>query len=94
MTKIRWIAWLAVLCAGSLLAQVSAVVSGTVSDPSGAVVPNATVTATNTETGAVRETVADGAGRYQMTPLPVGPYEIHAKRPDSRKQFARAFNWW
>ncbi len=80
MTKIRWIAWLAVLCAGSLLAQVSAVVSGTVSDPSGAVVPNATVTATNTETGAVRETMADGAGRYQMTPLPVGPYEIHAQK--------------
>jgi len=71
---------LALFCASSLLAQVSAVVSGTVSDQSGAVAPNATVTATNTETGAVRETVADGAGRYQIPSLPVGPYELHAKK--------------
>jgi hypothetical protein len=71
---------LVLFCASSLLAQVSAVVSGTVTDQSGAVVPNATVTASNTETGAVRETVADGAGRYQMSLLPVGQYEIHAKK--------------
>jgi len=51
-----------------------------VTDLSGAIVPNATVSATNTETGAVRETVADGAGRYQMSLLPVGSYEIHAKK--------------
>jgi hypothetical protein len=80
MTKLRWIAGLTLLCASSLLAQVSAVISGTVTDPSGAVVPNATVTATDTETGAVRETMADGAGRYLLFALPVGPYEIHARK--------------
>jgi hypothetical protein len=79
MTRFRWMS-LVLFCAFSLLAQVSGVVSGTVTDPSGAVVPNATVTATNTETGAVRETMADGAGRYDFSPLPVGPYEIHAKK--------------
>ena len=42
--------------------------------------PNATVIATNTDTGAVRETVADGAGRYQFSSLPVGQYEIRAKK--------------
>jgi hypothetical protein len=71
---------LALIFTSSLFSQVSAVISGTVTDPSGAVVPNAAVTATNTETGAVRETMADGEGRYQITPLPVGPYEIHAKK--------------
>ncbi len=70
----------ALLCASSLVAQVSGVVSGTVVDQSGAIVPNATVTATNTETGAVRETTADGAGRYDFSRLPVGPYDIHAKK--------------
>jgi Carboxypeptidase regulatory-like domain len=73
-------ACLALLCASSLVAQVSGVVSGTVVDQSGAIVPNVTVTATNTETGAVRETTADGAGRYNFSPLPVGPYDIHAKK--------------
>ena len=80
MAKCRWIAGFFLLCAASLVAQVSAVISGTVTDPSGAVVPSATVSATNTETGAMRETVADGAGRYQMSLLPVGSYEIHAKK--------------
>jgi len=80
MKKLHWIAGLALICAGSLLAQVSAVVSGTITDQSGAVVPNATITATNTGTGAVREAVSDGLGRYQIPALPVGQYEIHAKK--------------
>ncbi len=54
--------------------------TGTITDPSGAVVPNATVTATNKDTGAIRETTADGAGLYQLSSLPVGQYEIHAKK--------------
>jgi len=80
MVKLRWIAGLMVLGAGSLLAQVSGVVAGTVTDQSGAVVPSADVTAINTETGAARATVADGAGRYAFSALPVGPYEVHAKK--------------
>ncbi len=72
-------------CAGSLLAQVSAVVSGTVTDQSGAVVPNATIVATNTETGAVRETVADGVGRYQISLLPIGQYQIDATKKGFQK---------
>ncbi len=73
-------ACLALFCAYSLLAQVSAVISGTVTDQSGAVVPNATVTATSTDTGATREVMADGAGRYQISSLPVGQYQIHARK--------------
>jgi hypothetical protein len=80
MTISRWMPCLALFSASCLLAQVSAVVSGTVTDQSGAVVPNATVTATDSETGAVRETMADGAGRYQIPLLPVGPYQIHARK--------------
>ena len=80
MTKAGWIAGLTLVCAVSLLAQVSAVLSGTITDQSGAVVPSATVTATNTETGAVRETVADGVGHYQISSLPVGQYQIDAKK--------------
>jgi len=80
MTALGRILALVALGAASLAAQVMAVVSGTVVDQSGAVVPAATVTATNTETGAVRETLADSGGRYEITALPVGPYEIHARK--------------
>ncbi|HEX5227347.1 MAG TPA: carboxypeptidase-like regulatory domain-containing protein [Bryobacteraceae bacterium] len=78
MTLLRWL--LLLFCAGSLPAQVSGVVTGIVTDPSGAVVPNAAVSVTNTENGAVRVTTADSKGRYNFSPLPVGTYEIHAKK--------------
>ncbi len=81
MKNSRWMVCLVLFSASCLLAQVSAVISGTVIDQSGAVVPNATVTSTNTETGAVRETTADDGGHYQMSSLPVGPYEIRVKKP-------------
>lgn len=80
MKNIRWMAVFLLVCATPLLAQVSGVISGTVTDQSGAVVPNATVTATNTDTGAVRQAVADDAGRYQISLLPPGAYDVHAAK--------------
>jgi hypothetical protein len=51
-------------------------IQGVVTDPSGAVVPAATVTATNVATGvkSVRETTA--AGVYSVAPLQVGSYDV------------------
>jgi hypothetical protein len=60
-----------------ILAQTSASLSGTVNDASGAVVSAADITIKNVDTGAVRNTTTDAAGRYQVSSLPVGQYEIH-----------------
>jgi len=62
-------------------AQVSAI-SGRVTDPSGAVVSGATVTAKNLETEATRTTTTDDAGRYSVLSLPVGVYEIRIAKQD------------
>src|SRR5216683_6703853 len=56
-------------------AQVSASITGIVTDASGAPVPAATVTAKNLETGAARSSVTVNAGRYQIVSLAVGQYE-------------------
>ncbi len=61
-------------------AQVSAVLSGTVTDPSGGVLGFATVTARSVDTGATRETTTDAAGRYLFTSLPIGPYELRVSK--------------
>ncbi len=61
-------------------AQISASVQGTVTDPSGAPVADATVTAKNSETGALRTTSTDGSGRFQVVWLAVGEYEIAVTR--------------
>lgn len=63
-----------------LLAQTSATVSGTVSDSTGAVVQGAAVTVTDVDTGALRSVTTDAAGRYQVTLLPVGDYEVRASK--------------
>ena len=49
---------------------------GVVHDPSGAVVPNAEVTATDTQTSLSRVTKTDGTGSYLLTELPVGQYQL------------------
>jgi len=62
------------------IAQVSAALSGRVTDQSGAGVPGATVSAKDTDMGISRETVTDAAGRYELPALPVGRYEVAATK--------------
>src|ERR1700744_5065545 len=52
---------------------------GTVTDASGAVVPNATVTLTNLGTNVTRVAQTGGSGDYTFTLLPVGHYSISVK---------------
>src|SRR5713101_4816433 len=70
---------LAVGIAGPAPAQVTATISGRVEDPSGAAVPQATVTVTSLETGAGRTVATDAAGTYRVLSLPVGQYEVKAE---------------
>src|SRR5205814_5174424 len=51
-------------------------INGTVTDPSGAVVPNAAVTATDTGTNVARSTVATGGGQFLFQDLPAGTYSL------------------
>jgi hypothetical protein len=64
------------LLAASVGAQVSAVLSGTVTDQSGATVSGAAVAAKSVETGAVRGAVTDSEGHYRFFSLAAGQYEI------------------
>ncbi|MGA8540108.1 MAG: carboxypeptidase-like regulatory domain-containing protein [Terriglobales bacterium] len=68
------------LCLPCAWAQTSANLSGSISDPSGAAVSGATVTARNVDTGLSRSTVTDQTGRYQVFALPVGQYEIRVRK--------------
>jgi hypothetical protein len=68
------------LCPSFVSAQVSATVSGIVTDQSGAAVPAANATARNVDTGLSRDTVTDQAGRYQVFALPLGQYEVRVKK--------------
>jgi hypothetical protein len=62
--------------AGSLVAQGTADIVGTVTDPNGAVVPKAKVTVRNTATGLIRVLETDDSGNYAANLLPVGRYSV------------------
>ena len=67
-------------CLPSARAQVSASIKGIVTDASGAPVPAAAVKARNLETGAIRSSFTDEAGRYLVLSLPLGEYEIRVTK--------------
>lgn len=76
---------LIILCFGLLLSfagpaagqsNVAGAIIGTVKDPSGAVVPNATVAARNNATNFQLSATSDPVGGYRLTPLPPGTYTL------------------
>ncbi len=76
---------LASILAGTCVwAQSTAQISGTVKDSTGAVLPGAEVTATQTETGIVRNTVSNETGAYVLPNLALGPYKVEASLPGFR----------
>ena len=75
------LALLLVLLAPVALAQSQAttgLVEGTVTDPSGAVMPGVSVTLTNTATNYEKTLTTDDRGRYRAPLLPLGPYKVSA----------------
>ncbi|HZR66859.1 MAG TPA: carboxypeptidase regulatory-like domain-containing protein, partial [Terriglobales bacterium] len=62
-------------------AQFSSSVDGTVTDPSGAVVPNASVTLTNNQTGVTQKMVASSAGYFRFASLPPSIYTVAISAP-------------
>src|SRR5260370_18633567 len=70
---------LALVCFPVSAQDTTGKIVGTVTDPSGAIVAGATVTATNTGTGTARQTSTDRQGHYQILELPIGRYEVAAE---------------
>jgi hypothetical protein len=60
----------------SAQAQNAGTINGTVSDPSGAVIPGAKVNLNNSASGLDRNTVSDDQGRFSFTNVPFNPYNV------------------
>ena len=76
---LRWAVLVVVFSWGVLLNGQSAgtgALTGTVTDPSGAVVPEVTVTIINAETNQTRSTITGNDGAYKFTLLPPGSYKV------------------
>jgi hypothetical protein len=65
--------------------QITGAIAGTVTDPAGAVVPSASIQATNTGTGFSRTATSDNGGAYLIQYLPVGSYTVEVTAPGFKK---------
>jgi len=77
--------YLLLIASSAAIAQ-NASVSGTVSDPSGAAIVGATVSAINTGTGIVSPTTTNQSGVYVFPSLPPGNYSFSAEQPGFNKE--------
>ncbi len=77
-------------CLPALLhAQDTASVTGTVTDPTGAAIPGAQVTATNVQHGITRSATSNGTGDFLFAALPIGSYDLAVAAPGFKKFLAR-----
>src|ERR1700732_4347075 len=60
-------------------------ITGTVSDPAGAVIASAPIQARNVETGALYDVASSTTGNYTLSELPAGVYEISVTVPGFKK---------
>lgn len=60
-------------------AQFSGTIQGTITDNSGANVPNATITLTNADTGVSSTLRSNGSGQYRVNSLAPGTYKLHVE---------------
>src|SRR5260370_36652853 len=69
------------LLACSAFAQSTTSLRGTITDPQGGVIPEATVLLSNLENGAKRQVITNGSGEYLFPQIAPGNYQIVVERP-------------
>lgn len=80
MKRLAVLLLLSISAALTASAQVdTATITGTITDSSGAVLPNVTVTATEMDTGVKVAAKSDSSGNYVITPLKIGRYSVSAE---------------
>jgi outer membrane receptor protein involved in Fe transport len=84
------LALLGMLSSGLFAQQNYGTILGTVTDPTGAVVPDAKITVTNTATALSREAVTDKDGFFQVLSLPIGNYTVAVEKAGFKKQITQA----
>jgi hypothetical protein len=75
-----WLSVFVLLLCGQLFGGVTASISGTVKDASGAAISGATVTATNVGTGIASTQTSNGQGFFSFQSLPLGQYTVEVRQ--------------
>lgn len=91
----RWSTWLLMICMLAVLIspafaqKTEGDIRGLVSDPTGAMLSDAEVTAVNTGTALTRTVTTNDRGEFAITNLPIGTYNIIVKKPGFKEYQAK-----
>jgi len=93
LSRLQYLIGILILAGYPVVAQdATGRIAGTVTDPSGAIVPGATVIVKNTGTGIIRQTTTDKQGYYQVLELPIGHYSVAAEATGFSRKMVSARN--
>src|SRR5687768_13260397 len=84
-TLLQSLTFVTLSCSLALAQSFTATVRGTAHDPSGAPVPHASVTITDVDRGTTQTTLGDEAGRFAITALQPGQYELTVEAAGFKK---------
>lgn len=80
------------LFAGTCFAQDTATIVGTVTDPTGAVMPGVKITVSNPDRGFVRALATNSSGAYAAVRIPIGDYVVSADNPGFKREVRTGIN--
>src|SRR5438270_12190932 len=90
--RLAFLVVLVCFLAGAMSAQtITASITGTVTDPSGAIVPNVKVVATNSATNIANTATTNESGVYNILFLPAGQYNVAAEAQGFKKSVLGPF---
>ena len=93
LSRLQYLIGILILAVYPVVAQdATGRIAGTVTDPSGAIVPGATVIVKNTGTGITRQATTDKQGYYQVLELPIGRYSVAAEVSGFSRKMVSARN--
>src|SRR5437764_9203775 len=92
MRKALAVLVLSLTVTAAAFAQTTSSIQGTVTDATGAALPNTTVTVKNTAQSIVRTVTTDASGNYNVASLPPGPYVVEAQAPGFQHQIVPQFD--
>jgi hypothetical protein len=87
--RVCLLVFLGLVATGAAWGQTNGSIRGTVNDPSGAVVPNATITVTLTGTATTRTVTTDANGGFDIPELPVGSYDVTTNASGFKKSITK-----
>src|SRR5438270_9898982 len=85
MRSLTGLACFFLVCGAGFAQSDRGTITGTISDPAGAVVAGASLEARNNDTGTMYEAVSTGTGNYTLSQLPAGTYELAVTVPGFKK---------